>query len=80
MGGWRDTKRHVKENLETRKKCEATPERMKWQRKDKGSLATLSPVFPGNRGKAVSYQVITGQEAEPSVASQLVKATPFTQN
>lgn len=27
MGGWRDTKRHVKESLElNKKKCEATPE------------------------------------------------------
>lgn len=39
MGGWRDTKRHVKENPETRKKCEATPERKKWQQKDKRFLS-----------------------------------------
>lgn len=28
-------------------------------------LATLSLLFPSNMGKTISYQVITGQEAEP---------------
>lgn len=40
-------------------------------------LATLSLLFPSNRGKTISYQVITGQEAEPSVAFLPVKAVLF---
>lgn len=50
------------------------------KRQKKCSLATLSPVFPSNRGKAISYQVITGQEAEPFMAFQLVKTAPFLPN
>lgn len=51
-------------------------ERNGCEKTKKCSLATLNPVFPSNWGKAISYQVITSQETELSVAFQLAKAPP----
>lgn len=75
--------RHTKRQRDLRFKKSVQPDRREAngsEKTKKCSLATLSPVFPSNRGKVISRQVITGQEAEPSVAYQLVKAAPFLPN
>lgn len=82
MEGQRDTKsQHVKwRDLRQKSVKPDLREGNGSEKTKKCSLATLSPVFPSNRVKAISYQVITGQEAETYVASQLVKAAPFLPN
>jgi len=81
-GGWvggkqkeRHKNQHVRWKDLSPEKC-LTSEN-KQTKKRKWFLGNTESMFPSNRGKAISYQVITGQEAQPPMASQLVKAAPF---